>query len=154
MSWRLFFFCVFSGVLVYLTHGPLRAPLAEELAAAVPDVPEFSPGLDLSRAPLQTELEGPVGELTAGGFRFTPVAGFQVDARVLSRREYRFGKEARFCPVDLALGWGEMAQEEVLASFTIRQSNRFYFWRSDDLPISRDAVIRQSANMHLIPGSP
>lgn len=142
-----------GGVLAYVTHGPLPAPLVEELSGAYPEIPAFASGLDVSRPPLQTDLKEAGPEVTAGGFRFTPVARFEVDARVLSRRDYRFGRESRFCPVDLALGWGDMAKDEVLEAFRFRQANRFYFWRTRKLPISREKVISQSANMHIVPAS-
>ena len=150
---KIILFALF-GVVLFFTHGPVRAPLVKEFVPQLPDLPEFADSLDISTPPLQTNLPRPRHTVTAGDFRFTKQASFQVDARVLSRRDYRMGREARFCPVDLALGWGDMARDEVLEHFHIRQSNRFYFWRSRDLPISRNDVVAQSANMHMVPATP
>lgn len=143
-----------AGGIWYFTGGPIRAPLAGELAAQFTKLPEFSAELDIARPPLQIDLPRPWRSLEAGDYRFTKVARFEVDARVLSRRDYRMGLDAVFCPVDLALGWGDMARDEVLEHFKIRQGNRFYFWRTREFPIPREAVVRQSANMHLIPAGP
>ncbi len=55
-------------------------------------------------------------------------------------------------PIDLALGWGEMSDQAVLDRLTISQSSRFY-WYEYQLPppISQDAIVRHSANVHIIP---
>lgn len=81
----------------------------------------------------------------------TPLAAFEVHARVLSAERYRFDRAAELSPVDLALGWGPMSDSRILEAFTIDQRDRWYFWRSSRLPISEAEVIGHSANMHLIP---
>ena len=75
-----------------------------------------------------------------------------VAARILSREDYRFDRLADLVPLDLALGWGPMSDNTVLAHFDITQEVRFYEWRlRGALPIPREAVISHSANTHLIP---
>ena len=55
-------------------------------------------------------------------------------------------------PEDLALGWGPMSDNRILAAFAISQSARFYIWRPlTVLPIPREDVITHSANTHIIP---
>ena len=71
------------------------------------------------------------------GYHIQPLADFNLEARVLSTEHYRLGREADLSPVDLALGWGRMSDDTVLARIVISQSNRFYFWRTDDFPIPR-----------------
>lgn len=86
--------------------------------------------------------------------RLQPLAGFSVDARVLSSRMYDDDREADFAPIDFALGWGRMRDADVLAMLQIGQKNRWYFtrWdRSPPIPISQ--VRRESANMHMIPAN-
>ena len=80
-----------------------------------------------------------------------PLATFDIKARVLSRKRYLLGRESDLAPIDLALGWGQMSDEQILENFSISQSGRWYWWRADPLPIIRQEVIRSSANMHLIP---
>lgn len=79
---------------------------------------------------------------------------FQLEARILGREDYRFDRGARLSPTDLALGWGPMADPEVLRHIRISQRNRWYFWRAEQLPIERRQIEIHSANMHLIPASP
>ena len=79
-------------------------------------------------------------------------AGYDISARILSREDYRFDRLADLVPEDLALGWGPMSDNHVLAAFDVSQGARFYTWRPrGPLPIARDDVIVHSANTHVIP---
>lgn len=100
--------------------------------------------------PQQSALD--VAELQAiKGYDITPLATFNIKARVLSSQNYHFGREAELSPVDFALGWGPMSDEAVLDKIDISQSNRFYFWHVDAFPISREEIETHSANMHMVP---
>ncbi|ALG69429.2 hypothetical protein [Beggiatoa leptomitoformis] len=112
----------------------------------------FSTKLTLSQAPIQDNIE-PQQAYTFQQYQITPLARFQVEARVLSRTNYSSGREAELSPVDLALGWADMSNPDVLAQIRIRQSGRFYFWSVDSFPIPRQAIETNSANMHLIPAT-
>lgn len=83
----------------------------------------------------------------------TPLAVFEIQARVLGAERYRFDRAAELSPVDLALGWGPMSDSRVLDAFRIDQRDRWYFWRATQMPIQEGEVIRHSANMHMIPAS-
>ncbi len=83
----------------------------------------------------------------------TPLADFEIQARVLSRRNYSWDRESDLSPVDLALGWGPMSNEAIYSQINIRQSNRFYYWRVQQFPIPRREIETNSANMHMIPAN-
>ena len=85
------------------------------------------------------------------GYDFTPLADFTLEARVLSRKKYSQGREGELSPLDLALGWGPMSDNQVLEKIDISQRNRFYFWRVEEFPIPKKEIIRHSSNMHMIP---
>ena len=70
---------------------------------------------------------------------------------MLAREDYRLDREAELAPMDLALGWGPMSDESVLAQIEISQSGRWYRWFARQLPIPRRQIERHSANMHMIP---
>ena len=91
-----------------------------------------------------------------GGAQLTPRAALRVDAVVLGNRRYRFGREADYSPLDLALGWGPMADPAVHGQLGIRQSGRWYHfrWGADGPPIPAAEIISFSSNMHMIPSSP
>lgn len=79
---------------------------------------------------------------------------FELEARILGREDYYLDRGAKLSPTDLALGWGPMADPEVLRHIAISQGNRWYFWHAKQLPIERRQIERHSANMHLIPANP
>ncbi|MDP6542547.1 MAG: hypothetical protein QGH60_01065 [Phycisphaerae bacterium] len=86
-------------------------------------------------------------------YTITPLATFHIKAKVLSRKDYRQDRESDISPVDLALGWGRMSNEKVLDSIDISQSNRWYKWWADRLPIPKREIETHSGNMHLVPAN-
>jgi hypothetical protein len=101
--------------------------------------------------PQQSNLEA--GAVTAlGRWRLTPLARYDITARILSREDYHFDPLSDLIPEDLALGWGPMSDNRVLQAFEITQGARFYSWQPKrPLPIPREAVIEHSADTHVIP---
>ena len=153
MSKKVVVLAILVGVAWYLWNGPLQAPLAEDLARAVQVSGSFDSAVSIERPPLQQDLPSSPA-VQVGDYGFTLLADFQLEARVLGRRDYRRDGGAHLAPIDLALGWGPMARSEVVDQIDVRQRGRFYFWEVDRYPIERSAIINNSANMHMIPGSP
>jgi len=85
-------------------------------------------------------------------FQIKPLATFAIDARVLHRKIYRYDLGAALAPVDLAVGWGPMSDEAVLARLDVSQASRFYYyeWQGQP-PIPREEIVSHSSNLHLIP---
>lgn len=94
------------------------------------------------------------GHVQMHGYHIKPLEPFVLYARVLSTKHYSSDKEADLVPVDLALGWGKMADPAIINQINITQSNRWYHWRVEAFPIPRREIETNSANMHLIPASP
>lgn len=111
-----------------------------------------APGILAPEDPTQTAPE-PDTPWTFKGHRITPLARFEIHARVLSAERYRFDRASALSPVDLALGWGPMSDSRVLEAFSIQQRDRWYFWHAERLPIAASEVITHSANMHMIPAT-
>lgn len=108
-------------------------------------------GVVASQEPRQRDT-GEAAVMRHGRWLLTPRADYEITARILSREDYRFDALADLIPEDLALGWGPMSDNRVLAAFDIEQSARFYTWRPHGaLPVARETVISHSANIHLIP---
>lgn len=120
------------------------------VAAAAPC--PLPPGVRADAEPLQSPVPGGVPGFVHGDARVLPQAGFSIEARVLSREDYRLGREADYAPTDLALGWGRMREDAVLARLDISQSSRWYHyrWRGEP-PLPPGEIVRSSANMHIIP---
>lgn len=112
--------------------------LACQLANLAPHAPSVLAGTTLQR----------------NGYRIVPLEPFTIEARVLATQRYRFDRESDLAPVDLALGWGPMANPLVNQKVTITQSDRWYYWRAIELPIPAQQIGVHSANMHMIPATP
>lgn len=136
MNWKAFLFVGLVGFGAY-QHFQDRAVI-HGAGVVAPDSPQQR---DINVAELQT----------IKGYEITPLATFNIQARVLSSKNYHLGREAELSPVDFALGWGPMSNEAVLDKIDISQSNRFYFWHVDEFPIPREAIEIHSANMHMVP---
>lgn len=102
--------------------------------------------------PRQSAADG-MPPFRLGRANVTPVAGLSFQARVLSREDYSSGAEAEFSPTDLALGWGPMAAEGMADRLDVTQGGRWYRyrWGPQGPPLPPDQIVRNSANMHLIP---
>jgi hypothetical protein len=105
--------------------------------------------------PLQSDVGSRLGNFQFGEAHITPLAGFSLQARVLRRENYRFDAGAEFSPIDLALGWGPMAEPGMAKALNVSQSGRFYrySWGNEGPPIPAETIISHSANMHLVPGN-
>lgn len=110
------------------------------------------PGMTAPNEPVQVNLNQD-GMMMVDDYFLTPLATFQIEARVLSTQRYRSGRESDVSPLDLTLGWGPMSDETNLEKIDIRQSARFYFWKTDRFPIPRRDIEINSANMHMIPSN-
>ena len=108
-------------------------------------------GIIASLQPAQDPIQPNKTEFNFKGYTITPLQSFQIEARVLSTKNYSLDREADLSPVDFALGWGSMSDEAILSKVDISQSNRFYYWHVDEFPIPRRDIETQSANMHMIP---
>lgn len=135
-------------------YSPLspRVPAPPALAdGATPGCPMPPPGSG-GAPPLQSAVPASTSPFRLQAAALQPLAGFSLQARVLSREDYAFGREAELSPTDLALGWARMADDAPLAALEISQSGRWYHyrWRGEP-PLPPDEIARSSANMHLIP---
>ncbi|MBV0931857.1 hypothetical protein [Marinobacterium weihaiense] len=120
-----------------------------------PTPPVDAPLVSLSLSPNQPSQRNldAVATVQIDDYQLKLLAEFTLDARVLGRENYSLGREAELSPWDFALGWGRMSDPDVIEQFKIRQSGRWYYWRSQQLPIPKREVSVSSANMHLIPAS-
>jgi hypothetical protein len=140
--------CVgFGAYKHFFNRSTYEAPVSDMPAPA-------APALVATAVPLQENLPPMEAMLRKDGFRLTPLARFNLTARVLAHKTYCCGGEDRLAPVDIAFGWGRMTRDTVLASLEISQGGRFYHYRwQGNPPIPPHEIVASSANMHLIPSS-
>ncbi len=115
----------------------------------IPDAPKLGAGVFAGGLPSQETTS--LRPFRVDGYTLTPRASFDITAKVISAERYYFDYEARLSPLDFALGWGPMSDESILEQIDIWQEDRWYKWQTDDLPISKDEIILNSGNMHMIP---
>jgi hypothetical protein len=151
MSKRLLLLAILAAI-AYRYWDGTRIPVIATTANAIPTF-DFSPRLLPTVDPIQKPVRG-MPALRVENYVVTPLAKFQVAGRVLGARHYRFDREADLSPVDVAMGWGPMADPAVLRTIDISQSHRFYYWHVDAFPIPAAEIAQHSANMHLVPTSP
>ena len=111
--------------------------------------------IDWSREPLQSETDHPPIQIRTrrGEATLTPRAAYDVAARVEGSERYRFDDTAILSPLDLVLTWGDLPLPEWRQKLDYSQNWRFYFWRTEDMSLDADYVIRHSANTHIIPAN-
>lgn len=141
VGWGIFHFAIAPPAQVadtaILEHHPLPA------TAPLPSLDEPPRQVDIAGTPRRLDVAGT-------SLALIPRATFELQARVLSSRHYRLGREARISPVDLALGWGPMAEDRVVEAVEISQRNRWYYWRTRAAPIPLQEISRNSSNIHMI----
>lgn len=141
MNWKSLLFITLLAYGAYQVFGPSAKPKVVH-----------GPGVTVSQTPIQMEFSD-AEPIELSGYRIQPLESFTIQARVLSTEHYRFDRGAELSPVDLALGWGPMSDENVLSKLRISQSNRWFHWQTDDFPIPRREIETNSANMHMIPAN-
>lgn len=133
-----FLVIVLAGYCYWYGHRPINYP----------------PGVLISSDPEQINLPKDTPAFEQGSFHLKPLAVFSIDARVLHRKVYRYDNQAALVPVDLALGWGPMSDQQVLDQLSISQSGRFYWYQYRQPPIPKEQIISHSTNVHIIPSTP
>jgi hypothetical protein len=86
-------------------------------------------------------------------FIIKALAKYELKAKVLSKKRYRFDEGALIAPYDLVLGWGRMSDQAVIDRIDISQRSRWYFWKAKHPPIPKAEIAMCSANMHIIPAN-
>ncbi|MGL4608272.1 MAG: hypothetical protein ACRCYY_01100 [Trueperaceae bacterium] len=109
------------------------------------------PGVLVPGEPLQRDSK--VKPWQQGDYLITPLAQYDITARVLSKKIYAWDKSADISPVDLALGWGAMSDTNLLNQLRIRQSGRWFYvyWQGGDIDAAN--VMQYSANTHILPAN-
>jgi hypothetical protein len=123
------------GVLLLMSSGAIDRP----------------PGVLAASEPLQRLVQRPAFQF--GNYQLTPLADFDVEARVLSVEKYRTDRGAKLSPIDFALGWGPMSDSGVLEHFRVKQGGRFFSIYPDEQAIDMKVALLSAANMHLIPAT-
>lgn len=128
---------------VWFAHWYLHRPIT------------YPPGVLVTSDPTQVNLPVDMPPFDFGEFRLKPLARFAADTRLIHSEIYRFDRQAALVPIDLAVGWGAMSDQQVLDKLRVTQSMRF-FWYEYKLPppIPVEQIVSHATNIHIIPSTP
>ncbi len=100
------------------------------------------------------EIDDIVLEFEENTVTLEPQAEYEVSALILSRKNYYFEFGAKIMPTDLALGWGDMADEKENIDIKITQSGRWYYYKPGaNSVLDGKYISTHSSNHHIIPAS-
>ncbi|WP_445666136.1 hypothetical protein [Fodinibius sp. AD559] len=129
----LFIILLIGGIYYYWTTRPV----------------EHGPGVVAPETPVQ-EATYNADKFTYKGFEITPKANIDLEARVLSIKNYYFDQYSELMPTDIVVGWGPMSDERNLNSLMVRQSDRSFYYEMAKPPIKKNEMWKNASNMHLI----
>jgi hypothetical protein len=99
-------------------------------------------------------LSEPPAPIERDVFHLKPLAHFALDARLLHRKVYRWDRQSKLAPVDLAVGWGPMSDQSVIDRLNITQSMRFFWYEyQQPPPIAKEEIVCHGTNLHIIPAT-
>lgn len=115
---------------------------------------EHPPGILAPFDPVQVEIPENPGSFPVKEWTLRSLALYRIDARVLSKKRYRFDFPAKLSPYDLMLGWGPMSDSSVVETLSFSQRGRFGFWHwCEDPPLPISEINRHACNIHVIPAN-
>jgi hypothetical protein len=111
----------------------------------------WPPGVLIAQTPTQTPNTTKSPWTMPDGTRITPLADYQIAARLLHRERYRWDLMADLSPVDFGVGWRQMSDQSVIDRISFSNSNRYLSWFTPDAAvlINDDCA----SNMHMIPAN-
>lgn len=110
----------------------------------------YAPGVRSRLAPLQTPATQEPFKM--GGFTITPLADYDIRARVLDTQRYGYGTEAELSPIDFCVGWSSASDQANIDQMNISISDRYAtFMPKGQMTFDIADVADLIANMHLIP---
>ena len=110
---------------------------------------EHGPGVVAPETPTQQTTYNR-DQISYKDFTLTPQAEINLEARVLSIKNYYFDKYSDLSPTDIVFGWGPMSDERNLSSLMVRQSERSFYWEMANPPIKQQKMWAHATNMHLV----
>jgi hypothetical protein len=121
---------------------------------------EYEPSawvIDPSREPVQTaaETNSPIHYQDARlRLEYQPLARYRIAARVLRKKKYKGDWSAQISPLDLALGWGQVAEDDIVKHLKINQMLRWYQYRFEgNCPVPGEYLAYHSSNHHIVSAS-
>lgn len=136
------------GILTFIGYSFLQRPVVSEenfTTIYTSHNPEQSPLFDHSI--ISVNLKGLDAALES-------IAQYKISAVILSKKRYASDWTSIISPLDLALGWGDVAKPENLEHIEVRQTMRWYRYKFDnECAITQNYISTHSSNHHIIPAN-
>jgi hypothetical protein len=114
-------------------------------------------GYDASNVPIQEALvdsDNITISIRKGTILLTPLASYEITAKVQSKHIYKGDWSAKISPYDFALAWGSLVDKKLDKFIRYSQTSRFYMYRyKAGTPLAQEYISQHSANTHIIPAS-
>lgn len=132
----------------------LEGPTGREVAVVEADLPVAAarPKLSPRATPVQADI-APFEVDLGNGFQGLATHRYTIAGKVLLRRPYEWDATAKISPVDLAIGWGEMAAPDTLERFMFAGGKRLVHIRGTDPATDLNRVMSLWSNTHVIPAT-
>ena len=113
----------------------------------------LSPGSEPTQEPIR-EAQTFTLTTSKGSYTLTPVADYEVTARVVGIEWYSRGWESQLSPLDLALAWSELSNLDYHQYISYSQRGRWYYYKyKPNCPFDVNYITNHSANHHIIPAN-
>ena len=98
------------------------------------------------------QIAGEAFSVRKGEVQIFGRASYDIEARVVAKKRYRWSASAGFAPWDLGLAWGPASSQRVLDELSFGINDRYLCaqW-SEFPPLAPEQIMVHIANVHIIP---
>lgn len=140
-----------AGVMIPNLEGPKDRTVAV-VATDLPQAAAIRPAIPVSAVPVQASI-APFDVDLGFGFHGVTTHRYSLAGQVLVRRPYTWDATAKISPVDLAIGWADMARPQTLDEFMFAGGKRAVHIRARDQARALGPIMSMWSNTHVIPAS-
>ena len=146
---------LFAMVVVFLIYYINMVTTAPLFTAQKSGDFEYFTQIDTTKEPYQQNISNPANfYMDYSIFTVTPLAKYEISARIVSKRNYTFGWQSRISPLDIVFAWGQIVDDNYSRYVMFNQDSRmYYFNNTNDSPYKPDYIYSHSANSHIIPAN-
>jgi len=81
-----------------------------------------------------------------------PIATYKLNGKILSKKKY-YNSVAKLVPMDVVIGWGDFLSGHAAKQLKVKQSDRTYQIKSNNLNFGDPIIKRMTGNNHIIPAN-
>ncbi len=136
-------YVLFGIIIIYIMYQFIVSPEYEKSEKEI----------EVTIDPFQENIKEKFEIKEVAGYQIIAKAKYKIEAVVVSKKNYNYGTESKFSPVDLALAWGELGKKDIRENIKFSQSNRWYFFEYKEFPLGTEYISSHSSNHHIVPAN-